>query len=876
MLKLQNIVKIYDTGIAQVQALKGISIEFRRNEFVSILGPSGCGKTTLLNIIGGLDRYTDGDLIINGKSTKDFTDSDWDTYRNHSVGFVFQSYNLIPHQTALANVELALTLSGVSKAERRRRAIEVLNEVGLGDQLHKKPNQMSGGQMQRVAIARALINNPDILLADEPTGALDSETSKQVLEILKKVAKDRLVIMVTHNAELAEAYSTRIVRLHDGQIISDSSPYNSAEEAQDAAAKRKVRQPSMSFGTALSLSLNNLLTKKARTLLTAFAGSIGIIGIALILSLSSGFRNYIADVEEEMLASYPITIERETIDATDFSSFADIHAGRNETREPDAIYVDAGMTESMNMRASQIRRNDLAAFKRYLEENEAEIADYLTGITYGYDVNFKVYAPDTPYGVLQVHPSTLFDELGLTALMEMNPSSSAMMSMSGMNVWTELVDNADYLAKQYELVAGRWPESMDELVLIVDGNNEITDVALYSLGLADPREAAQNMRALSAGQQVELPTQKYSFDEILSLRYRLLLATDHYARDEATGVWVDMSHDVDFMQAALSNAIELKIIGILRPAEGASDMMPGGSVGYSPALIDYVVDGTLQSAIVQEQLANPEINVFSGKPFGQAMTVGTPTDMISSGFSGLPFANMSSDSATDFASLMAMYGMQQLLSNVSVVPADSYDEVLELLGVVDRANPNSVRLYTKDFQSRAAITDFIENYNEMQVAAGNSESVITYTDFIRLILSSVTTIVDSISYVLIAFVAISLVVSSIMIGIITYISVLERTKEIGILRSIGASKRDIGRVFNAETLIIGFAAGTLGVVVTVLLCIPINLIIEALSGISNVAGLPVQAAIVLIIISMFLTLIAGVIPSRIAARKDPVAALRTE
>ncbi len=872
MLKLNNIVKIYDTGVTQVQALKGISIEFRRNEFVSILGPSGCGKTTLLNIIGGLDRYTEGDLIVNGKSTKDFTDKDWDTYRNHAVGFVFQSYNLIPHLTALANVELALALSGVSKTERRRRAIEALTEVGLADQLYKKPNQMSGGQMQRVAIARALVNNPDILLADEPTGALDSETSRQVLEILKKVSEDRLVIMVTHNAELAEAYSTRIVRLHDGQIISDSDPYDSAADAQEATAERKVRQPSMSFRTALSLSFNNLLTKKARTLLTAFAGSIGIIGIALILSLSNGFRNYIADVEEEMLASYPITIERETFDATDFSSFGSIHVSRNEPREPDAIYVDAGMTESMNMRASQIRRNDLAAFKRHLEENEAEIADYLTGITYGYDVNFKVYATDTPYGVLQVHPSTLFDELGLTALMEMNPGSQAM--MSAMDIWTELVDNPEYLAKQYELVAGRWPESPDELVLIVDRNNEITDVALYSLGLADPREAAQNMRSLSAGQQLEMPTLKYSFDEILSLKYRLLLATDHYARDEATGVWVDMSHDPDFMQAALDNALELKIIGILRPAEGTSDVGPGGSVGYSPALIDYVIEATLASAIVQEQLANPEINVFSGKPFGQAMTLGS-FNMASNG-SPFSFGSLSTASEADITSLMAMIAMRGLLENTPLVPADSYDEVLELLGVVDRANPKSVRLYTKDFQSRAAITEFINTYNETQVAAGNHEAVITYTDFIRLILSSVTTIVDSISYVLIAFVAISLVVSSIMIGIITYISVLERTKEIGILRSIGASKRDIGRVFNAETLIIGFAAGALGVLVTVLLCIPINMVIEALSGIRNVAGLPTQAAVVLVIISMLLTLIAGIIPSRIAARKDPVAALRTE
>lgn len=916
MLRLQNIVKSYDTGASTVHALQGIDIAFRKNEFVAILGPSGCGKTTLLNIVGGLDRYSSGDLNIRGKSTKHFKDHDWDTYRNHSVGFVFQTYNLIPHQTVLSNVELALTLSGVSKSERRKRATEVLTQVGLADQLHKRPNQMSGGQMQRVAIARALINDPDILLADEPTGALDTETSTQVMEILKEVAKDRLVIMVTHNPELAERYATRIVRLLDGKIISDTDPYDSSTPT--SAESSELSQPSMSFATALSLSMNNLLTKKARTLLTAFAGSIGIIGIALILSLSSGFQSYISDVEEETLASYPITIEQEAVDASAMMSSMQSVQRRSEVdRDPDAIHVNTGFTDLMNLRASQVASNDLARFKSHVDQHMNDLSPHLTAISYSYDVGFTVYAADTSQGLMQVHPSTLFDTMGMSAAMELNPNASAIMSMSGFVVWDELLDNQEFLQGQYDVLAGGWPQSYDEVVLIVDDNNEISDIVLYSLGLADPREAAVNMQAVTQGRTIEAPSRSYTYDEILGLRFKLVLGPDYYAHDEASGRWLDKTSDASHMQNVLEEALELKISGVLRPREGSISRSVSGSVGYTPALTDYVIDAVNAAAIVRAQLENPNVNVFSGLPFGDTQVV--VTDGMSAASPGLSSLGMTpgtsnggsvgalgsggiapapgmmsgmtpgtlseeqlaylmSLSDEDVARLLAQFQMQQQQATSApvTVPADSYEEVLSVLGVVDPDRPSRISLYAKDFESRDAITSFISSYNQTHRDAGEEQYVITYTDFIRMMMSSVTSIINSISYVLIAFVGISLVVSSIMIGIITYISVLERTKEIGILRSIGASKRDIARVFNAETLLIGFVSGALGIAVTVLLNVPINMIIESVSDIPDVAGLPPQSGIVLIAISMGLTLIAGLIPSRIAAKKDPVVALRTE
>lgn len=933
MLHLRNITKIYDTGPEPVHALRGINIRFRPNEFVAILGPSGCGKTTLLNIVGGLDRYTAGDLAVNGTSTRNFTDGDWDAYRNHSVGFVFQAYNLIPHQTALANVELALTLTGVSKAERRRRAVDVLKRVGLGDQLDKRPNQMSGGQTQRVAIARALINDPDILLADEPTGALDSETSTQVLEILKEVAKDRLVIMVTHNAAFAESYATRIVQLQDGQITADSRPYD--VDGTPTAPTEKARRPSMSFGTALSLSLNNLLTKKARTLITAFAGSIGIIGIGLILALSSGMQNYIRDVEEDMLASYPITIEREAMGRGPGSvtvsvrgpSSDDAAVADDAGSETGTVFVDTSFSDNVQRHNALIRTNDLAAFKEHLEANDDYVTPRVSAISYGYDVNFFVYTAADDEGTRtpgttprQVHPSTLLDEMGLSGLASMGGGSS-MFSIPGLDTWTELVGNDDFLASQYELVAGHWPEDFNELVLIVDAKGELSEFALHALGLLEPgviqpagmptSRSARPGTAVGTGDvsatagaadgEGQRPRQSYGYDELLSLRYRLLLGTDFYAFDEGTDLWVDKSGDAAFLAAALDDATELTIAGILRPTDDSELTPSGGAIGYTPALTDHIITETSRAPIVQQQLADPAVNVFSGRPFGEAVRVGTdaPSFGVPGGANGFGqfspgqlspaqlsaeqrqrLANMSEE---QLEALLGVFAAQRdgfdalgAVNATPVVPVDTYDEVLALLGVVQRASPASISLYTKDFQARTDLTDFIADYNATHRAAGDEDKIVSYTDFIRLVLSSVTSIINSISYVLIAFVAISLIVSSIMIGIISYISVMERTKEIGILRSIGASKRDVGRVFNAETIIIGFAAGVLGVGITALLCIPINMVIESVSGIEDVAGLPLVAAGVLVAISIGLTLVAGIIPARVAARQDPVTALRTE
>lgn len=898
MLRLQGIVKVYDTGATKVEALRGIDIEFRQNEFVAILGPSGCGKTTLLNIVGGLDRYTKGDLTIRGKSTKHFTEKEWDTYRNHSVGFVFQTYNLIPHQTVLANVELALTLSGVSKAERRRRAVDALTQVGLHDQLYKRPNQLSGGQMQRVAIARALVNDPDILLADEPTGALDTETSTQVMDILKEVAEERLVIMVTHNPDLAERYATRIVRLLDGRVISDTNPYDSTTDTspQQAAgptdAEERAQHTSMSFATALSLSFNNLLTKKARTLLTAFAGSIGIIGIALILSLSSGFQDYISGVEAETLASYPITIEEQGVDAQaamDAMRRAHSTTPTDGEAEQDAIRVDSDFVDRLNFRAAQIHQNDLARFKAHIDAHYDELAPHLTALSYGYDIPFAIYAADSPHGPVQVHPSRLLDALGMDSMMELNPNARTFMSLSGFAVWNELLDNPRFLATQYDVIAGEWPMAYDEVVLIVDDRNEISDLTVYGLGLADPQELVDVLQNRSEDNRIELPTRSYSYDELVGLRYKLVLPPDRYTYDEGTGVWVDRTGDTEHLEQVLAEAVELRITGIIRPAEGSLTSSQMGGIGYTPDLTRYMIDAIQEAPIVRAQLENPEINVFSGLPFGEASESAPrmPEGFPFPGMQGMaPPAGVQdlSEEQRAFLSNLTPEQLAQLFSRFSgaaaapsiQVPADTYEEVVALLGVVDQARPVVINLYAKDFEARDYITDFIEEYNRVQTEAGNEQYVIAYTDFIRMMMSSVTSIINSISYVLIAFVAISLIVSSIMIGIITYISVLERTKEIGILRSIGASKRDISRVFNAETLIIGFVAGALGVGVTVLLCIPINMVIKSLSGIPDVAGLPPMAGAVLVAISMALTLIAGLIPSRIAAKKDPVVALRTE
>ncbi len=868
MLILKNITKEYTVGEEHIRALRGIEIAFRENEFVSILGPSGCGKTTLLNLIGGLDKYTAGDLSVGGRSTKDFSDRDWDTYRNHRVGFVFQNYNLIPHQTVLANVELALTLSGVSKSERRRRAREALEKVGLGDQVNKRPNQMSGGQMQRVAIARALVNDPDILLADEPTGALDTETSVQVMNILKEVARDRLVIMVTHNPELAERYSTRIVRLLDGRITDDTNPYDGTPEAgKPQRPDERPRRHSMSYLTALSLSLNNLMTKKARTFLTAFAGSIGIIGIALILSLSSGFQNYISKVEEDTLSSYPLTIESETVDMTSLMQTMMGAVQPGETAHEDGyVYSNNIMSEMMNAMAAEIQSNDIAAFRSYIEDEENGVAALANDIQYSYDVDLNIYAADTSDGVVQVNPSTIFAEMG--GAMAQSPMAST--AYGNLEAWQELLGNQTLLSSQYEVLAGGWPEAYNEVVLIVDRDNEITDLTLYSLGLRDQSELSELMKAASRGETLDTEEMQFSYDDLLAMSYRLVLTPQYYEYDEDSGAWLDRREDADYMTALLDECPEIKIVGIIRPLEESVATAMTGSVGYTHALVEYVIGETADAPVVRAQQDDPDTDVFTGLPFADGTE--EPADAAAFDPSTLPpeqQAYLASLSEEERAALLAQYTAPQSSEA-------TYEGNLAALGVAELETPSRISIYPTDFESKEALVSLINDYNRAQTDAGREESVINYTDYVGLMMSSVSTIINTISYVLIAFVAISLVVSSIMIGIITYISVLERTKEIGILRSIGASKRDISRVFNAETLIVGFVSGMLGILVTVLLCIPINILIKSLANISNVAQLPWSGGVFLVAISMLLTFIAGLIPSRIAARKDPVVALRTE
>lgn len=867
MLQLKNITKNYLSGDNEVQALKGINIEFRENEFVSILGQSGCGKTTLLNIIGGLDRYTSGDLIINGKSTKEFKDKDWDTYRNHSVGFVFQSYNLIPHQTVLANVELALTISGVGKTERRKRAIEALQKVGLGDQINKKPNQMSGGQMQRVAIARALVNDPDILLADEPTGALDSKTSVQVMEILKEISKDRLIIMVTHNPELAKKYSSRIVKLLDGKIIDDSNPYKSSEEDVKKARNKKDKsgKASMKFTTAVRLSLNNLMTKKGRTFLTSFAGSIGIIGIALILSLSHGMQSYINRVEEDTLSSYPLTIQEASIDVTSMLE-AMMGNGEKEEHNDNKIYSRPIVNNILETVSTKLQTNNLEEFKKYLESGDTNIKDYINAIQYEYNLNLNIYKQNEDKTYQQVNPSKVFDELGFGEMMESRQSTSSMMSgsmtMTQTDVWNEMLDNQNLLQSQYDVLAGKWPTKYNEVVLIVDENNEVSDYTLYSLGIKDIKELNESMEKIKNKEKVEAgESESYSYDDLLNYKFKILLNTDYYK--ESGNAWQDKSNDDEYMKNVVENAEEITIVGIIKPNEETVSSSGAGMIGYTKELKEYVINKINETEIVKEQKENPNINVFTGIEFPENQN------------SSFDYSQLT-DEQRMYMSTLSEAELAELMKNYAENSTATYDSNLSTLGVVDLNKPSTINIYPKDFESKDMITTKISEYNDKQTNDGKEENVITYTDIVGVMMSSVSTIINVISYVLIAFVGISLVVSSIMIGIITYISVLERTKEIGILRSIGASKKDVSRVFNAETLIIGLVAGLIGIVVTLLLNIPINMIIKSIVGISNISKLPTAGAIILVVISVGLTMIAGLIPARFAAKRDPVEALRTE
>ena len=846
MLELKKITKIYKVADTKQKALNNISIKFRSNEFVSILGQSGSGKTTMLNIIGGLDHYDTGDLIINGVSTKKYNDRDWDTYRNHKVGFVFQSYNLISHQTALQNVELALTLSGVGKTARRRKAIQVLKKVGLEKQINKKPNQMSGGQMQRVAIARALINDPDILLADEPTGALDSETSIQVLDLLKEIAKDKLVIMVTHNPDLAEKYSNRIVNLLDGEIINDSNPFYGEEEKQK---EEKTKKSKMSFKTAFGLSLNNLITKKGRTILTAFAGSIGIIGIALILSLSNGIQNYIDKTEKETLSSYPLAIEKESID---MSSMLQTLISSNTEKEYNddkihSVNVIGDMLTTINQKAN---KNDLRSFKKYLEE-KSNIKEYASDVKYGYNVTLNLYK-DTTDEIVRVNPTTVFDSLGMGTTGMSNAYSGY---MSNYDVFTELIDNDKLNKQQYNLVDGKWPTEYNELVLIVDENNQVPDYTLYSLGILSQEELQKQFDNLIAREDVKFEEAEFETKDLINKTFKLVLNSDYYQKQDE--YWIDKKDDEEFIKELITNGTEVKIVGIIKPNEESVGRKQSGMVGYTHKLTEYVIDKTQEKEIVQEQLNNKEINVFTKKEFNR------DTKFDYSNLSPEEIMYFQSLSPEELATVMASY-----TENMQA----TYQDNLTKLGIADKDDPDSISIYPKDFDSKEKIEEIINDYNE----GLKEEDKITYTDIVGIMMSSVSSIVNVISSVLIAFVAISLIVSSIMIAIITYISVIERTKEIGILRAIGASKKDISRVFNAETLIEGASAGVMGIVITLLLNIPINLIIKSMVNISGIAKLPVRGAIVLIVISIILTVLAGFIPSKIASKKDPVEALRTE
>lgn len=855
MLEIKNITKTYETDGFVQRALDDVSINFRNNEFASILGPSGSGKTTLLNIIGGLDKYDSGDLVINEVSTKEYDDRNWDSYRNHRVGFIFQSYNLIAHQTVLQNVELALTLSGVSKDEREKRAKEVLDKVGLYEHINKLPNQLSGGQMQRVAIARALINDPDILLADEPTGALDSETSKQIMDLLRFVAKEKLVIMVTHNPELAEDYSTRIIKLKDGKITDDSNPYDGEKNTKEdlEIEMKKSSKTSMNLKTALTLSLNNLLTKKGRTILTAFAGSIGIIGIALILSLSNGLNEYIDRVEEDTLTSYPLTLDKASVDSNALMTTL-MEANQDRNYEDGKVYSNNIMTDMLSTAASEQKSNDLKSFKEYIESDKTNIKDYVSDIKYIYNLNLNLYKADYSKEIVKVNPSTVFDNLGIG-----NDSSSMFgnvsMGMGEVNSWTELTENDDLLKTQYDLVAGKYPTKYNEVVLVMDKNNQVSDYALYSLGLLDQNELKDSLSKIIAGEKIETKEVfTYTYDEIVGLKYKLVLNTDYYQKQG--NVWVDKSKDEAYMKKVLDKAETIEVVGILRISEESS-LSTTGVMGYTHELTEHTINKINESAIAKEQYAKPEINVFTGMKFNS----GTDFDM-----SKLPLEQQ------QYLASLSQMELANLISQYSENASATYESNLLKLGLNDLSDPASIQIFPKDFESKDAIVDIIDDYNSGKA----EEEKLMYSDIVGVMMSSVTTIINAISYILMAFVSISLIVSSIMIAIITYISVIERTKEIGILRAIGASKKDVSRVFNAETFIEGLFAGILGIVVTLLLNIPICLIVEHNFGISNIAKLPVVGGIVLVIISVVLTLVAGLIPARMASKKDPVIALRTE
>ncbi len=1005
MLKLTEIRKVYESGDIKVEALKGISVEMRDSEFVSILGPSGCGKTTLLNIIGGLDNYTDGDLKVRGVSTKRYKSKDWDAYRNHSIGFVFQNYNLIPHQTVLKNVELALTLSGVSRRERKKRALEALDKVGLSDQVKKKPGQMSGGQMQRVAIARALVNNPDILLADEPTGALDTATSVQIMEILSEVAANKLVIMVTHNPELAQTYSTRIIKLLDGKIQSDSMPVREDESVSDDTdvydfepgvwkgnepllstddslitgikddvasheleklipvpepaeeehlsnkeLKRKYREEvkkakkqakqedkeqklkekqerhsgktaekeakkaekkilkehraskkSMKFFTALSLSFTNLLTKKGRTILTSFAGSIGIIGIALILSISNGVQLYIDKVQEDTLSSYPITIEKQTLNIASFMQILSDSRNGSQEHELDKIYTNTIMTDFIDAMLKEVSHNNLGAFKKYIEENPDKFKNLVSDIQYSYSTKLNIYRADTENGIFQVAPAKVFERMG----MKNTGMSNGMGAGMGMEteIWTRLLDNDELLEKQYEIIAGKFPKEKDEVVLIVNDKNELVDYTLYALGIMDSDALTEAFRATLRGEEnVSFPEAKtLTYDEILSQKFRLLTNTDIYEKgtpeiytafgetDESSSVipakevWIDRSNDEKFMKNAIDNGLLVGICGIIRPkSDAAMSSSVNGRIGYRTSLMNYLIEEVNSSEIVKEQKADPETDVFTGLKFVNDTTFKADTGSTAAlpdvgefeaYLESLPESERLAAKEALLASNQSYTDVGQFTSQYALRYSDTtYEDNLKKMGVSDPAEPSAINIFPINFESKDMIAEIVADYNDNL----SEDERLTYTDYVGLIMSSVTTIIDVISYILISFVAISLVVSSVMIGIITNISVLERTKEIGILRAVGASKRDIARVFNAETLIIGFSAGALGILITKLLLIPINAIIYHFTDISNIAKLPDIAALILVGISMLLTFTAGIFPAMSAARKDPVEALRSE
>ncbi|MBM6778221.1 ABC transporter ATP-binding protein/permease [Collinsella tanakaei] len=890
MLELKNITKDYPSGDTVVHALKGISVTFRDQEFVSILGQSGCGKTTLLNIIGGLDQYTRGDLVINGRSTKSYLDRDWDTYRNHSVGFVFQSYNLIPHQSVIANVEMALLLSGAPKAERRRRAEEALAQVGLAEQMNKKPNQLSGGQMQRVAIARAIVNDPEIILADEPTGALDTDTSVEVMEILKKLSRDRLVIMVTHNPQLAEEYSDRIVRIKDGLLTSDTNPVDPATEflteeqiQSHAVADARKGKRGMSYLSAISLSFTNLMTKKGRTFLTAFAGSIGIIGIALILSLSDGAQNYIAETEESTMGDYPLTIQETSIDIASMMTSMMGTAGEaaEENTSGDVVSKDL-VTDMVTGVADGANENDMRAIKEWLDSNPGDINDYVTSIEYTYDTPLNVYKADTSKGAVQVNPATVMDALGISMGSTQTEMMSTMSGTSGSSydVWTELLPNRDLWERDYDVVAGRMPESWDEVVIYVDRNDRISDYTLYALGLLDQADLRGMMADVIAGKEVdEVEQTSYTYDELMDLTFKLVPESSKYAEQD-DGTWKDMADDENYLRDVVDGAEEVRVVGIVRPSEDSDVGSNWGAVLYTPELMEHLVGIVNDSAAVAAQKDNPGTDIFTDMPFSDSSS----DELTMEGIDAL-IAQMPADQASqlqDYIDELRAEGLSddEIASAFSRQMAQqtdnaTYEGNLEKLGVASMDDPFTINIYPNDFEAKEYIDNLIESYND-DIAASGEGTEIQYTDIVGTLMSSVTDIVNAITYILIAFVAISLVVSSIMIGIITYISVLERTKEIGILRSIGASKRDVSRIFTAETFIIGLVSGVLGILVTVLLDIPVNMIIEQVADVANLAAVPVGAGIALVVISVVLSLVAGVAPSRMAAKKDPVIALRTE